>query len=75
MERKEFLKYCCDATLYMYTAKWHDNSVVTIANNWECHIPVYKVRRRVKRGVKEVPQPHLINSYNKGMGSVDLMDC
>ena len=59
----------------MYIAKWHDNSVVTIASNWESHISVYKVRRRVKRGVKEVPQPHLINSYNKGMGSVDLMDC
>ena len=46
-----------------------------IASNCESHIPVYKARRRVKGGVKEVPQPHLIKSYNKGMESVDLMDC
>ena len=25
----------------MYIAKWHDNSVVTIACNWESHIPVF----------------------------------
>ena len=66
-------EYCYDGTLYI--AKWHDNSIVTIASNWESHIPVYKVRRRVKGGVKEVSQPHLINSYNKGMGGVHLMDC
>ena len=73
MERKEFLKYCFDVTLYI--AKWHGNSVATIASNWESHIPVCKVRRRVKRGVKEVRQPHLINSYNTGMGGIDLVDC
>ena len=58
-------EYCCDGTVYI--AKWHDNSVVTIASNWESHTPVHKIRRRVKRGVKEVLQPHIINSYNKGM--------
>ena len=33
-----------------------------------------KVRRRIKGGAKEVTQPHLINSYNKSMGGVNLMD-
>ena len=66
-------EYCCNGTLYI--AKWHDNSVVTIASNWESHIPVHKVRRLVKEGVKEVTQPHLINSYNKEMGGIDLMNC
>ena len=65
-------KYCCDETVYI--AKWHDNSVVTIASNWERHTPVHKIRRRAKGGVKEVTQPHLINSYNKVMEGVDLMD-
>ena len=65
-------EYCCDGTVYI--AKWHDNSVVTIASNWESHTPVHKVRRRVKGDVKEVLQPHLINYYDKGMGGVDLMD-
>ena len=46
---------------------------MTIASNWESHTPVYKVKRRVKGGVKEVTQPHLINSYNKGMEGVDRL--
>ena len=61
-------EYCCDGTLYI--AKWHNNLDVTIASNWESHIPVHKVRRRVKGGGKEVPQPHLVNFYNKGMGAL-----
>ena len=68
----ECFEYCCDGTVYI--VKWHDNSVVTIASNWESHIPVYKIRRQVKGAVKEVSQPHLINSYNKGMGGVNLID-
>ena len=59
-------KYCCDGAVYI--AKWHDNSVVTTASNWKSHTPVHKVRCWVKGSVKEVPQPHLINSYNKGIG-------
>ena len=65
-------EYCCDGTVYI--ANWHDNSIVTIASNWESHTPVHKVRRLVKGGVKEVTQPHLLNSYNKGIGGVDLMN-
>ncbi|XP_066978937.1 piggyBac transposable element-derived protein 3-like [Macrobrachium rosenbergii] len=58
----------------VYVAKWNDNDVVGIESNWETHDPVHTVNRRVKGGVKDVSQPHLINSYNKGMGGVDLMD-
>ena len=64
-------EYCCDGIVYI--AKWHDNSVVTIASNWESHTPIYNVRRRVKGVVKKVSQPHLINSSNKEMGGVDLL--
>ena len=73
-QERECFKYCCDGAVYI--AKSHDNSVVTIARNWESHAPVHKVKRRVKRGVKNVPQPHLINSYNKGMGaSISWIAC
>ena len=63
--------FCTDGKVFV--AKWHDNSIVTIASNCETHIPLHKVNRRVKGGNKEVTHPHLINSYNKGMGGVDLM--
>ena len=62
-----YFEYCCDETLYI--AKCFDNSIVMITSNWESHTPVHNVRRRVKGGVKEVPQLHLIYIYNKGMGS------
>ena len=65
--------YCSDGKVHI--AKWHDNSVVNIASNWETHEPVRKVKRRIKGGAKEVSQPHLIGSYNKGMAGVDLMVC
>ena len=58
----------------VYIAKWHDNSVVNIASNWETHEPVRKVKRRIKGGAKEVTQPHLIGLYNKGMGGIDLIE-
>ena len=33
-----------------------------------------KVRRRIKGIAKEVTQQHFINSYNKSMGGVNVMD-
>ena len=44
--------YCSDGKVYI--AKWHDNSVVNIASNWETHEPVCKVKWRIKGGTKEV---------------------
>ena len=70
-ERGNF-DFCTDGNVYL--AKWHDSSIVTIASNWETHMPVRKVKRRVKGGEKEVDQPHVFSSYNKGMGGVDLLD-
>ena len=64
--------YCSGGKIYI--AKWHDNSVVNIANNWENHEPVRKSKAEEKGGAKEVSQPHLINLYNKSMGGVNLMD-
>ena len=57
-----------------FVANWHVNSVVTTANNWKTPTPLHKVIRRVKDGIKEITQPHLINSCTKNMDGVDLMD-
>ena len=71
-EERGTFDFCSDGKVYF--AKWHDNSIVTIASNLENHQPVHKARRRVKGGEKQVPQPHLLCSYNKRMGGVDLKD-
>ena len=64
--------YCSDGKIYI--VKWHDNSVVNIASNWENYEPVRKVKRRIKRGAKEAAQPNVIGSYNKGMVGIDLIE-
>ena len=58
----------------VYTAIWNDNSVVGVASNYETYEPNHMIKQRSKGSEKMVTQPHLINSYNKGMGGVDLMD-
>ena len=69
-KERDIFDFCTDGKAFV--AKWHENSIVTIASNCETHM--HKVNCQVKGGNKEVTQPHLINSYNKGMGGVDLMD-
>ena len=71
-KERDIFDFCTDGKVFV--AKWHENSIVTIASNCETHIPLHKVNCQVKGGNKEVTQPHLINSYNKGMGGVELMD-
>ena len=62
----------CDGNVYI--CKWNDNAVVSVATNYLSHLPLHQVRRRVKKQSNvKVPQPHLICSYNEGMGGVDLM--
>ncbi|KRZ65505.1 PiggyBac transposable element-derived protein 3 [Trichinella papuae] len=64
--------YACDGKVYV--VKWHDNAVVTVASNWQTHSPLQTVKRRVACQRKGVKHPHLIQAYNCGMGSVDLLD-
>ena len=55
--------------------RWNDNSVVTLASNHTAVKPLQTARRRVKAmKAKEVPQPHVVHKYNKGMGGVDVLD-
>ena len=57
--------YSSDELVYM--AKWNDNSIVNVCSNYSTHLALHKCKRRV-------PQPHLIPTYYKGMGGVDLPD-
>jgi hypothetical protein len=64
---------CSDGTVFV--AKWHDNSIVTMASNWQTHEPLQETKRRVKGSSNvTVTQPNLVQSYNLGMGGVDLLD-
>ena len=65
-------EYRSDGTVYI--CKWNDNAIVGSASNYETHEPLHKCKRRVKSVRLKINQLHLISSYNKGMGGVDLMD-
>lgn len=56
--------------------RWNDNSVVTVATNNGTIHPVVKVKRynRKLRKEESIPQPNMINDYNRHMGGVDLLD-
>ena len=56
--------------------KWNDNSVVTLATNFQAVEPVLAAKRfsRADRKVVNVTQPNLIAAYNANMGGVDLLD-
>lgn len=78
MERKkrgEFC-FCFDPENEVLFVKWKDNSIVTMATNYDTVKPLCSVNRwstTEKKRVK-VPQLHLFSSYNSGMGGVDLHD-
>ena len=58
-----------------FVAKWHDNSIVTMACNWQTHEPLRETKRRVKGSSNvTVTQPNLVQMYNLGMGGDDLLD-
>jgi hypothetical protein len=64
--------YRCDGNIYI--VKWYDSAVVSLASNWQNHLPERRAKRRVGKEVQQVPQPNLISAYNCGMGGVDLLD-
>ena len=56
--------------------KWNDNSVVTLATNFETVEPLLSAKRfsRSEKKSISVPQPNMIAAYNRYMGGVDLLD-
>jgi hypothetical protein len=64
--------YRCDGVVFV--VKWYDSSIVSLASNWQNHLPEQRAKRRVGKEIQQVPQPNLIADYNRGMGGVDLLD-
>ena len=56
--------------------KWKDNQVVCLASNFEPLEPISSAKRwnSVEKKKTDIPQPHVVASYNKYMGGVDLLD-
>jgi len=68
--------YRFDKKNEVFAVKWNDNSVVTLATNFQAVEPVLVAKRfsRTERKVVNVTQPNLIAAYNANMGGVDLLD-
>ena len=65
--------YRCNGNLYV--CNWNDNSTVNIASNFLAHESYFRTKRQFReQETVEVSQPNIIQTYNKGMGGVDLMD-
>jgi hypothetical protein len=52
--------------------KWNDKTTVIIGTNFDTVDPVNNVKRWGKDGLKVIPAPHCVKSYNAHMGGVDL---
>lgn len=67
---------CFDSNNEILLVKWKDNSVVTMATNYDSVNPLGTVRRysSEKKSKAPVQQPRLFKTYNSGMGGVDLAD-
>lgn len=60
----------------VFISRWNDNSVVTIASNWDVAEPPILAKRYSRKEKKHISlkQPKLISNYNTHMGGVDLLD-
>ncbi|XP_055910542.1 piggyBac transposable element-derived protein 3-like [Eupeodes corollae] len=78
MRKKPRGELCHQMSSEIIAAKWHDNSVVTIASNCHCLTPITKVDRigfiNKKRSKIQVDCPASIKMYNKYKGGVDGFD-
>ena len=56
--------------------RWHDNSVVTVATNFDTVEPLASCKRWSKESTcqVDVQQPKLIKNYNINMGGIDIHD-
>jgi len=78
LQKKERGAYDCrfDKKNEVLVVKWNDNSVVTLATNFQAVEPVLTAKRfsRAERKVVSVTQPNVVAAYNANMGGVDLLD-
>ena len=72
-ERGVYESYCDGKVL---AVKWNDNRPVTVVTNFDSSEPLANAERWKRADKKQVlvKQPKLIQTYNKHMGGVNLMD-
>lgn len=65
-----------DAKNKIAVTRWKDNAVVTVASTISADKPLLKATRWSAKEKKRVsvPQPNVINLYNRGMGGTDRAD-
>lgn len=75
-EKRGVFEYLSDNNAGISIVRWHDNSVVSVATNFDTVHPLHQVGRFSRQTKKkiQVSQPHLIQSYNKHMGGIDRAD-
>ena len=75
-EKKERGNYVAYSTKDLCVVRYNDNRAVTIASNYAKCMPLLQTNRRVKGQAEKivVDQPSMIDTYNRHMGGVDLLD-
>lgn len=75
-EKRGSFDYQFDKNAKVLMVRWKDNKCVIVASNYDSVRPLANVSRwsRESKQRVEVPQPKLIQSYNKHMGGVDQHD-
>lgn len=75
-ENRGSYDYRFDTNEEILIVKWHDNKCVTVGTNFDTVQPLSRVQRWLRDSKTKgyVPQPNVINNYNKYMGGVDHHD-
>ena len=76
MKKKDRGYYEARCDKNVIAVKWHDNSCVTVASNFDTVQPMGKAKRwsSAKKCLVDLQQPAVITSYNRHMGGVDILD-
>ena len=69
-EERGTYDYRFDSNEKILIIKWEDNKRATVGTNYDTVLPIRNVQRcqRDKKCKGNVPQPNVLNSYNKYMG-------
>lgn len=75
-KERGYYEHRYDSDSQILFVRWKDNSVVTLATNYDNMEPVGKVKRwsTAAKDKIDVPQPFLFQNYNQHMGGVDTHD-
>ncbi|KAF2901751.1 hypothetical protein ILUMI_04429 [Ignelater luminosus] len=72
---RESHDYVFDGENEVLLVRWNDNKCITMATNYDTIEPIVSVQRWNKKKAKTpIPQPAVINRYNRFIGGVDQHD-